>query len=106
MALSQTSEDGRTYASIAGDNTVATYLATIPVDIFDGVKSLEIRSEAGPAIAVAVNKTMSALTDGQQLSPTDDSMRRSSRFEQVSLKKVHIYAADTASTIYIEARSF
>ena len=106
MALSQTSEDGRTYASIAGNNSVAAYLATVPVDLFSGVKSLEIRSESGPVIAVAVNKTMTALTDGKQLSPTDDTGMRSVRFEQVDLNHVNIYAADTTSVIYIEARGF
>lgn len=106
MALSQTSEDGRTYASIAGDATVAQYLATVPVALFPGVKSLEIRSEAGPVIAVSINKVMTALTDGKQLAPTDDTGERSVRYEQVDLNHVHIYAADTTSTIYIGARGF
>lgn len=104
MALANVSHHAEVFASVAGGQTVKTYLDTV-VSLFPGLKSLEIRCESGGPIAVSVDKAMSALTDGKQLTDGDSATERSVRFEMIDAGSVHIYASDTSAKIFIDAHS-
>ena len=104
MALTHIDHHAETFTSLNGDHTVKEYLDSA-VAIFPGLKSLEVRCESTGPIAIAIGKTMTALTDGKQLTQGDSAEERSVRFEQVDAGNVHIFASGTSDKIFIDAHS-